>query len=176
MPTKDTKTTKTVSNPVFLTAAEQRANPYPVPRTQYDRVRVPTVVEGASMTQQHMADSVNINKIMDRYLRTGEFPDVQEEHLSFYDVPAQSYHEMMNTLARGEEAFNALPAQFRKNWDNDPVAFLRDLQEPSGAELRLKLGIDSGKGTAPSEKTPPAAAEGVSGDSGSDSEASTPAD
>nr|QJB19123.1 MAG: internal scaffolding protein [Microvirus sp.] len=78
-----------------------------------------------SLTQQEFAAECDVNTIMARYVSTGTIP-VYADRQPFYvdNIGMPTFQEMQNTLISASEAFMALPANVRKEFDNDPAKFV----------------------------------------------------
>lgn len=80
-------------------------------------------------TQQHMVDDTDINKLVARYLITGEMPQLTTPPLQGDFTQVHTYQESMNLMIQAQRAFEALPAKIRSRFDHDPgqlVAFMSD--------------------------------------------------
>lgn len=98
----------------------------PVPRHGYQRTRVIAKVPEDSKAQQHMADECDINKIMEKYEKTGLVTHVnrfQGDYSDYLDTP-EDLHDAMNRVIEAENMFMTLPAKVRARYDNDPAKFL----------------------------------------------------
>ena len=94
-----------------------------------------------SKTQQHSKDEVDVNKIMERYTRTGVIDHVNKHQPFYGDIPSDSYHESMNIVADANSMFQELPATVRKYFQNDPSNFLSYVQDPDNAEKLQEMGL-----------------------------------
>jgi len=109
--------------------------------------KAPRVVLACSLeerrTKQEFKDQCDINLIMARYQRTGQLPasamSAAMRYGDFSQIP--SFHEMHDRVMAATDLFNQLPARVRKQYGNDPGAFLAASQTPEGAELLVKLGL-----------------------------------
>lgn len=93
--------------------------------------------------KQEFRDECDINRIMDRYNRTGQLPDlVSREPMygDFSEVP--TYLEAVELVERAETAFMALPAEVRAECANDPAVFLDRVRDREWAE-KHKLVLPS---------------------------------
>ena len=97
-----------------------------------------------SMTQQQFKDECDINRIMDRYLKTGVLSDpLDRRGTPKYGDYAEigDYMEHMNKVVEANEMFEALPASIRKRFNNNPaelVEFVMDVNNRAEAE---RLGL-----------------------------------
>lgn len=108
-----------------------------------------------TMTKEAPANEVDINKIMDRYLKTGVLPEPRPAQ--YGDATAvPSYEEAMNIVNQGREAFEALPAKIRERFANDPAQFLDFVNDEANYDEAVKLGLVAERESAPAEKSAPA--------------------
>lgn len=78
----------------------------------------------ASLTQQHLADETDINKLVERFVVTGEIPQLTMPPLQgdFTNVP--TYQEALNLMRAADASFMQLDAKIRSQFDNDPGKFV----------------------------------------------------
>lgn len=96
-----------------------------------------------SRTRQSEAESCDINKIMERFNRTGKLPMMQTQPALYGDSRVVDFQTAQEIIKDAKDQFQALPAKTRKAFGNDPQAFLNaigDTSEDNIAQL-LKLGI-----------------------------------
>ena len=112
----------------------------------YDRRRV-TAEEhdekkhGPSMVQQHFKEECDINRIILKFTETG-FVSHQMPGLPSYGyAPETNFHEAMCIVTEAQETFNALPAELRAEFNNDPGAFLEAFNDESKKELLQEYGL-----------------------------------
>lgn len=141
----------------------------------WHRTRKPVQVEfdqEKALTKQAFAEETNVNQIMAKYQATGQFTHINKNPAVYGDF--SGVDTLQGALAQIDEArsiFMALPAEVRKDFNNDLSAFVRYSQEASAEDLLAKGIIvadpqQSDQGSAP-DAQPPAAPP---------AEASTPAD
>lgn len=96
-----------------------------------------------SRTVQSEADACDINKIMERFNRTGKLPTLQTAPARYGDARVVDFATAQAIVKEAKDQFNSLPALTRKHFGNDPQAFLEALndQSPDNAKALLKLGI-----------------------------------
>lgn len=77
-----------------------------------------------TLTQQHMKDECDINVLVDRFVVTGEVPQLNMPPLQgdFSEIP--TYQEALNLMRAADLAFMALPAKIRNQFENDPGQFV----------------------------------------------------
>ena len=92
-----------------------------------------------SLTQQHMAEECDINKIMERYERTGQIDRLNSVRGFFGDVSQlydRDYATIQDMVCEVECNFMELPAETRRKFDNDPRKMMTWLADPK-IERRL---------------------------------------
>lgn len=95
---------------------------------------------GETKTKQAPANEVDINKIMDKYLKTGQLPEPRTP--TFGDATEiPDYETAMNIVNAGREAFEALPAKIRERFGNDPRLFVDFVQDENNYDEAVKLGL-----------------------------------
>lgn len=94
-----------------------------------------------SMTKQSFAEECDINTIVKRFRLTGEMPtDVRMPEFGDYkDV--KDFHTAMNAVALANEAFDAMPAEVRAKFQNDPAKFVDFCLDDANYEEAKKLGL-----------------------------------
>lgn len=95
-----------------------------------------------SMTHQEFKDDCDINKILERYLKTGTLPDMikrDPQYGDFASVP--DFMKSQNIVARANEQFAGLDAHIRKRFGNDPAEFLEFVNDPKNGPEMVKLGL-----------------------------------
>lgn len=136
-------------------------------RTRYDyamRPKTPLMFnpddpKSRSLTNQSDKDSADINLIMKRYEKTGLITDLisgnprQPHYGDFTDVG--DFFEIQNRIAYVKNAFDALPAELRSKFGNDPSALVDFLADPKNDADAITLGL---KQAMPVENPKPAPA------------------
>jgi phage internal scaffolding protein len=94
-----------------------------------------------TMTQQNHKDDCDVNRIIERFTKTGTIPQIISgfEFADVSDVP--SYQEALDFLNEAQERFMELPAKIRKEFDNDPGTLLRFLDDPNNYARAVELGL-----------------------------------
>lgn len=107
------------------------------------RVRVQTINELPTKTQQQFKDSCDLNKIMNQARRTGELPRQRAARGYYMDhtVLPQDYQAALDIVIEGNNAFNNLSSQVRSTFKNDPKELLKFLSDPKNKEEAIKLGL-----------------------------------
>lgn len=131
-----------------------------------ERVQFNTV--GPSMTHQSMKDETDMNRIMEKWAKTGvlEHRNTYEgQYGDFMNAP-EDYHSAMNAVIEAQDMFSELPANVRKRFANDPGLFLDFVSDPKNRDEMKELGLvetnvdlevieKTEKTTKTSEKEPP---------------------
>lgn len=113
-----------------------------------------------SLTRQEFAEECDINVLMSKYEASGILPSHMNKGIPQYidvsEVPdlAQAFH----AIETATNAFMALPASVRREFDNDPVKFVDFAQDSRNIDRMRELGL------AP--PAPPPAPTGASGAAG----------
>lgn len=93
-----------------------------------------------SQTRQAFAEQCNINKVMRKYEQTGQLP-ITNERAQYLNNRPLSYHEAMQLVVEGQQAFDQQPAEIRKRFANSPEEFMAFIGDPENADEAVKLGI-----------------------------------
>lgn len=95
------------------------------------------------MTKQSEAPSTDINRIMDRWVRTGVVPQRGEEpHYGDFSTKLD-FHTALTRVRQAEDQFANLPPHVRKFCDNDPGKFLDLVMDADGRAQLEQLGMVS---------------------------------
>lgn len=110
-------------------------------RKKGDRVECESVPQGETLTQQQYADDCDVNRIMERYMKTGLMPQTVAPLLEgdFSNLP--SYQEALHTIMDAEKMFMQIPAKTRLHFDNDPQKLMDYLKDEKNNEEAIKLGL-----------------------------------
>lgn len=117
-----------------------------------------------TLAQQHFAEETDINTIVRRFHVTGELPQgirmpTYEDFSGVFD-----FQSAMNALRQAREAFDAMPADIRTRFHNDPHEFVdfcndkdnlpqarkwglcppEELPEPPAKPMRVSLHLEDG--------------------------------
>lgn len=127
--------------------------------------------DGPSLTRQEFAEECDVNSIMARYERTGALP---ANHIGepFYADFTQIPDDLMQSLrmfSEAEKAFMMLPASVRREFDNDPHAFVGFATDPNNLGQMREWGL------APPAAAPGAPPAGAASASAASAESPSPA-
>jgi len=126
-------------------------------------------IGGPSLTQQHMKDECDINRILKKYQKDGILRHVAKYGGRYEDLPDNiDYQASLNAVMEAQEAFISLPSSVRGRFDNDPARFLAFVGDPANENELIALGLASPRphaeqmGGAASKDASPAASEAAS--------------
>lgn len=106
-----------------------------------DSIRVKTIVEGDSMTEQSHRDAVNINTIVAR-ARKGILPAVTGNIPNYGDFSSGlNFHEAQDRIADAKSDFMMLPVEIRKRFENDPAKMIDFVLNEDNKEEAIELGL-----------------------------------
>lgn len=108
------------------------------------RKRVATVNDLPSRTSQQWKDSCDVNKIMEKYKKTGSITHVRNRVEGVYADLTQlpvSYQEALDTIKTAEKAFEAIPAKVRQEFDNNPSKLISFLADKKNLDKAAELGL-----------------------------------
>lgn len=95
-----------------------------------------------TLAKQAFAEEVDINTIVKRFGLTGELPEGVRAPMygDFTGVPLD-YHTAANLIAQANEAFDAMPAEVRARFQNDPAQFADFFNDEKNREEAVRLGL-----------------------------------
>ncbi len=111
--------------------------------TRRVRRRVCHAEGGELMTLQSPRDQVDINKILDRWLKHGTAVAHLNPQVATYGdfSSGHDYASALNAVKAAEADFAALPARVRAACGNSPAEFLQIIFDPEREEEREGLGL-----------------------------------
>lgn len=96
-----------------------------------------------SLTRQEFADECDVNNLMARFEASGILPSnmntAEPRYLDVSNVP--DLPTALGMLADATDAFMALPATVRRDFDNDPVKFIQFAENPDNIEKMRGWGL-----------------------------------
>lgn len=98
---------------------------------------------GPKLTQQHMEGSTDINKLAEKYLRTGVIESGRANGLkpTFITITGDTFHEMLIKVQEQQGRFASLPAKIRKRFSNNPENLFRFLEDSKNLREAVALGL-----------------------------------
>ena len=99
------------------------------------------VCDDELITQQHLTEATDINRMVAQYGRTGEAIQTTRQPLpaEFYEIT--DYHTALNAVKAGDEAFMTLPADVRERFKNDTGQYLAFLADEKNRDEAVALGL-----------------------------------
>lgn len=123
-----------------------------------DRIKVPFMCEGESLTQQHFSEECDIRNIIKKHDRTGLISHVQRGTAEYGDYSeVNEYREALDLINNADESFAGLPSAIRKMFNNNAGEFFEFATDPANADKMVDLGL--APSPAPVEKAPEKAPE-----------------
>ena len=127
----------------------------------YPRNRMVKAPGEPGPTEQHHKDAVDVNKIVSKFLKTGQITGTARVP-RFDDAPPVDFHSAMNIVVKAEQSFGELPSELRARFQNDPGQLLDFVADGSNYAEAVELGLITDPDKAHYEIAPPADAHGVS--------------
>lgn len=103
---------------------------------------IPQIEYDEPLVKQSFKDEVDVNNIIDKYMRTGVLPETRDivgQYLDLINIP--DYQSALNTVIQAEEMFDSLPAQVRDRFRNNPQELLDFVADDKNYDEAIKLGL-----------------------------------
>lgn len=111
-------------------------------RKPYDkRTRLVQNTQGESKTKQQFKTQCDVNHIIQQYDRGGVITHGNAASPQYGVAPKIDYHSAMNIVVEANAAFEALPANVRKRFDNDPAKFMDVIHDEKYHDDMVELGL-----------------------------------
>lgn len=97
--------------------------------------------EEPSLAQQHFKEECDINTILERFNITGMLPQstLSPRYGDFTGIG--DYHTALNRVMAAHEEFEALPAQIRARFQNNPAQLIEFLADEKNRPEAEELGL-----------------------------------
>jgi phage internal scaffolding protein len=97
--------------------------------------------EDVSLAQQHYKEECDINTILQKFNVTGLLPEfpLSPRYGDFTGI--SDYHTAMNRVIAAQDEFDALPAQIRARFGNDPAQLIEFLENSDNRPEAEELGL-----------------------------------
>ena len=97
--------------------------------------------EDASLAQQHYKEECDINTILEKFNITGMLPEntLSPRYGDFTGIG--DYHTALNRVIAAQDEFEALPAQIRAKFNNDPAQLIEFLENSENRPEAEELGL-----------------------------------
>lgn len=123
-------------------------------------IRVRTVNNEPSRTQQSAKDACDINHIMRKYKATGHLTHLNQKPGMYMDLTEiKDYQGSLDKILKAKESFMTLPAETRKRFGNDPGVMLEFLSDERNIDESVRLGLRLPKAKVSAEAAKAAAAK-----------------
>lgn len=111
-----------------------------------------------SKTQQHFTVDADINELVRRFgITDGAIPPAAQDPSHYGDFSdAPTFRQALDQTKDAQDRFNALPANLRNRFGNDPVELWRFVNNPDNAEESVTLGLLKKTPVAPQPAAAPA--------------------
>ena len=86
------------------------------------------------LTEQHHAETCDINKILAQFMETGILPTSTNNDPQYGDVSEHDFQEVQNQLANAKTLFEQLPDPVKAQFDNKPFNFLHFEEDPKNMD------------------------------------------
>lgn len=87
-------------------------------------------------------DETDVNKIMAKYVRTGDFPRLDLNNPLYGDFTnVDDYQSALNKVKEAQRTFDAFPAPVRDRVQNNPARFLEFIVDPDNKAEIVELGL-----------------------------------
>lgn len=95
-----------------------------------------------SLAQQHLKEEVDINNIVATFTRTGQLPQHAMPPLQQdFSERVFSFQDAMDLVVAARESFQAMPAEVRARFQNDPGQFVDFCSKEENRDEMRKLGL-----------------------------------
>lgn len=96
------------------------------------------------LTDQSQAKDCDVNVIVERFMKTGELPNMISQNPEYGDFSTPNdYQESLNLVIKAQEQFESLNARIRAQFNNDPAAFLEFATDPKNVDAMVDMGLAS---------------------------------
>lgn len=129
-----------------------------------------------SLTEQEHVEEADINYIAEKFMRTGEVPQILQLPTSEDFDGIFDFQTAMNNITQAKQEFMRLPAKVRTRFDNDPAKLLEFVGSDDNYDEAVHLGFIPKKEKADepaTRSTTQAPAQTAPGTTGTQSNAQT---
>lgn len=93
------------------------------------------------LTEQHHRDQCDVNKIIEKYDKTGLISHINKVEAKFGDMTGMDFKEAMDKVTGMTSMFNDLPSNIRKRFGNSPEQLLQFMSDSKNRDEAIKLGL-----------------------------------
>lgn len=98
--------------------------------------------EPETKADQSFKKSVDINRIMERYTKTGNIEHARNYEGQYADVSEIDFQRSLEIVSSVRSMFHDLPAATRARFEHNAGKFLAFVQDPQNAETLRSLGLN----------------------------------
>lgn len=99
------------------------------------------VSDEPSLTKQQFAEDADINTIVRRFRLTGQLPENVRMPTYGDFTEVSDFQTAMIAVAQARESFDAMPADIRARFHNDPGEFVDFCSDEKNRDEAIKLGL-----------------------------------
>lgn len=111
-------------------------------RSESGSTKVVTINNEPSLAIQSQKDQSDINKIMDKYYKTGMVTHLSRKQGQYADLTQiKDYQSSLQTVIDANASFMTLPSAVRKKFQNNPQELLQFLEDPNNKQEAIQLGL-----------------------------------
>jgi phage internal scaffolding protein len=93
-------------------------------------------------TKQSHKDECDINRVLRNYDKTGLLTHVNNASKNYGDfTQVNEYRESLDLVREANEAFSEIPAEIRKEFNNNPGEFFEFVTNPANNEKLVEMGL-----------------------------------
>lgn len=93
------------------------------------------------VTEQAHKDSVDVNKIVRKYVNTGLVEHINHIEAAYGNLDGHDFKDMMDKITGIQEDFNKLPSEIRKRFAHNPEKLLRFFEDEKNTDEAIRLGL-----------------------------------
>lgn len=112
-------------------------------RRKNGSLAVQVINDEPSLTQQHHRDLCDVNNILKKFMKTGIDVFANRVNSGFYGdfTNVGDYQDCLMKVMHAQEAFDSLPAEIRKEFQNDPGQFVDFVGNPDNKDRLVEMGL-----------------------------------
>ncbi len=93
------------------------------------------------VTQQHMREECDINRIVKHFTQTGQLDHVQTRPPQYGNASEMSFHEAMINSVQATQNFEQMDQKIQDHYKNDVSLYLDAISDPSHEDELRELGL-----------------------------------
>jgi phage internal scaffolding protein len=106
-----------------------------------NRVRLVIPEDEPVLTEQSHKKEVDINNIVRKHGMDLIRKVAAMQEFEFDMNPHNDFQEMMNAMIKAKESFSSIPSEIRKQFDNDPAAFMDFVRNEENQQQLIDWGL-----------------------------------